>query len=351
MRPVAFLFLNLFVFWGAMGGAGAVGPNPVVADFLSTLSPENYLQHLEVLSGERPTEGLLLPDRFSHRGLSLARQYIQSIFTEEGYENLRLESFTMNPREMPRERTALNFFVEVPGRTHPGEIILVGAHYDSQGIGIRGADDNASGASAVLTLAQALRQLKAPPERTIRLVLFDAEETGFHGSLRHLGASLLREEKLKLFINLDMIGYSPTKHRGLFVDMQGYTETLTPLLELSRLAMPSPVRMKPRPSLRPYRSDHIIGSWLGVPALGLVEHIRGRRWETHLRSPYVHTPEDVVSAMDAEYAFNITRFLASLALTAANSELSWNIETDPTTQQLSLERVVARGILCDYLLR
>ena len=80
---------------------------------------------------------------------------------------------------MPRETNAFNFFVEVTGRAQPEEIILVGAHYDSQGTGIRGADDNASGVSAILTLAQAPRLLKTPPERTIRFALFDAEEPTF----------------------------------------------------------------------------------------------------------------------------------------------------------------------------
>ena len=70
---------------------------------------------------------------------------------------------------------------EIPGREKPEEIVVVGAHLDSNDLG-PGALDNAAGSAAVLETARAIKSLGLVPRRTIRFVLFTGEEEGMLGS-------------------------------------------------------------------------------------------------------------------------------------------------------------------------
>lgn len=100
-----------------------------------------------------------------------------------------------------------NVVAELPGITHPEEIILVTAHLDDmpQAEVAPGADDNASGSVGVLTAAEILSQY--PFERTLRFVLFTGEEQGLRGSTVYAAEARARGEDIRGVVNLDMIGY------------------------------------------------------------------------------------------------------------------------------------------------
>jgi carboxypeptidase Q len=85
---------------------------------------------------------------------------------------------TLTPRDIGRRRSG-NVVAEVPG-TDPGAgVILIGGHLDSWDLGT-GAIDNAAGVA--ITVAAAHRIMQAGrPRRTIRIVLFGAEEVGVFG--------------------------------------------------------------------------------------------------------------------------------------------------------------------------
>ena len=74
-----------------------------------------------------------------------------------------------------------NVVAEIRGRERPDEIVLIGAHLDSWDVGTGASDD---GAGCIVTW-EALRLMKAlglRPRRTIRLVLFENEESGLRGA-------------------------------------------------------------------------------------------------------------------------------------------------------------------------
>ena len=115
----------------------------------------------------------------------------------------------------------INLVGLVPGRGKlANETVVIGAHYDHLGHGGKGsmrpndtgihngADDNASGTSAVLVAAKKLVDaLKdAKDRRTIVVALFSAEEVGLGGSgylVEHLPVPLA---SIKAMVNLDMVG-------------------------------------------------------------------------------------------------------------------------------------------------
>ncbi len=92
------------------------------------------------------------------------------------------------------------------------EYVVIGAHYDHIGAGPRartgfGADDNASGTSALLEVIEALA--KNPPRRSILCAFFSAEEDGLLGSKAFCKELPVDRKKIVAMLNLDMIGRGP----------------------------------------------------------------------------------------------------------------------------------------------
>ena len=69
---------------------------------------------------------------------------------------------------------------EVRGSERPDEIVLIGAHLDSWDLGT-GAIDDGAGVAIVLGAANLIAQLKPHAKRTLRVVLFGAEEMNYSG--------------------------------------------------------------------------------------------------------------------------------------------------------------------------
>ncbi len=100
----------------------------------------------------------------------------------------------------------------IPGRKSD-EYVIVGAHYDHLGMDpllegdpiYNGADDNASGVSAVLQIARAFVQSGQQPERTVIVAFWDGEEKGLLGS-RAFVQSFAAIDRVKGYLNFDMIG-------------------------------------------------------------------------------------------------------------------------------------------------
>ncbi|MEJ8566128.1 M20/M25/M40 family metallo-hydrolase [Elongatibacter sediminis] len=81
--------------------------------------------------------------------------------------------------------TSANVVAELPGSELPDEIVLLGAHLDSWGLGT-GALDNGANVAAVIDTARQIQRLGLKPRRTIRFVLFNGEEQGLQGSLAYV---------------------------------------------------------------------------------------------------------------------------------------------------------------------
>lgn len=76
--------------------------------------------------------------------------------------------------------TSYNVIGEVTGSSKPEEIVLIGAHLDSWDEGT-GAIDDGAGVAIVTTAGHLIAQLPTKPARTVRVVLYAAEEMGLVG--------------------------------------------------------------------------------------------------------------------------------------------------------------------------
>jgi Zn-dependent M28 family amino/carboxypeptidase len=86
----------------------------------------------------------------------------------------------------------------------PNNVIVVGAHLDSVGVGA-GINDNGSGSAGILEIAEQMRKVK--PRNKVRFIWFGAEEHGLIGSQAYVD-SLPEAERKKIaaMLNFDMIG-------------------------------------------------------------------------------------------------------------------------------------------------
>ena len=96
------------------------------------------------------------------------------------------------------------------------EWIVVGGHHDHVGgyagegdTIFNGADDNASGASGVMELAEAFASLRSRPRRSLVFMTFGAEEVGLLGSRALVEQEKIPIERLVFMLNFDMIGRNP----------------------------------------------------------------------------------------------------------------------------------------------
>lgn len=131
---------------------------------------------------------------------------------KKGRYTVHPDSIAVLKKEVHQRLPLTNVMARIEGK-NPNEIVVMGAHYDHLGVDLlldgdkiyNGADDNASGVSAVLQIARAFLESGVKPERTIIFALWDGEEKGLLGS-EHFVLTYPDLSKIKGYINFDMIG-------------------------------------------------------------------------------------------------------------------------------------------------
>lgn len=116
------------------------------------------------------------------------------------------------------EDALLNVIGVLPGKTRAREIVIFSAHYDHVGIIgkkiYNGANDNASGTTALLMLAKYFA-LRADNERTLVFCAFAGEEMGLHGSKAL--APRIQPDAIVAMINLEMLGVPQVGKSAFFI--------------------------------------------------------------------------------------------------------------------------------------
>ncbi|WP_459211014.1 M20/M25/M40 family metallo-hydrolase [Aquimarina rhabdastrellae] len=145
-------------------------------------------------------------------GLEKAAVYIENIFKENKvapYFDTYRDTFEVEGQETYN----VVGYLKGNDKKLAKELVIIGAHFDHIGKGkehngdviANGANDNAAGSAAVITLAKYFAKTKSN-KRSVLFVLFGAEEKGLLGS-KHL-AQVLKEKQADLYtmINFEMIG-------------------------------------------------------------------------------------------------------------------------------------------------
>ncbi|MBK5295649.1 MAG: M20/M25/M40 family metallo-hydrolase [Vicinamibacteria bacterium] len=115
-----------------------------------------------------------------------------------------------------------NVVAEITGTT-PGEVVLVGAHFDSWDPG-QGAQDDGVGVAAILEAARILKSLGIRPRRTIRFVFFSGEEQGLLGSRAYIETHRAELDGLRAAVIMDSGAQTP---RGFMIHGRSDIEAAT----------------------------------------------------------------------------------------------------------------------------
>ena len=190
--------------------------------------PPGLIEDVRFLSDDRLAGRLT-----GSAGADSAAEYIARRFAEVGLQPGRegwFQEFQIDPAAPGVRRAQLpsmrgrNVIGILPGRdpTLRRETVIVGAHYDhlggggfgaldpdSSGAVHNGADDNASGTSALIHIARALAA--DPPARTTVFIAFSGEEVGLLGSAHYVRQPLYPLDRTIAMINLDMVGRMKNK--------------------------------------------------------------------------------------------------------------------------------------------
>lgn len=138
-----------------------------------------------------------------------------------------------NENTEKKTTTIANVIGEVTGSKYPEQVVTLGAHLDSWDVGT-GAIDDGIGVGITLAAGHYLSQLEARPERTLRVILFAAEEIGLHGAKDYV-------EKHKKEMDNHVIGaewdfgngkiyeLAPGVSEQSLDDMRAFSQLLAPL--------------------------------------------------------------------------------------------------------------------------
>lgn len=198
----------------------------------------------------------------------------------------------------------------IPGKSKPNEYVIFSGHYDHigilQAVGqdsiANGADDDASGVTAMLTLADYYKK-QNNNERTLIFVAFTAEELGMYGSKyfsNHINA-----DQVVAMINMEMIG-KDSKFGPNTVYITGYDQSNLGELMQENLKNTN-FRFYPDPYTKQnlfYRSDNAVLAAKGVPAHSFSTSQMDK-------DEYYHTVKDEVSTLNVQ---NIISSIEAIAI-------------------------------------
>jgi len=263
----------------------------------------------------------------NHRRIAVS---LQQKFKSIGYQQTVLDSFLTitypnDPGSIYCDTTwQYNVIATLEGSVYPDSVCITGGHYDSYcdsvffGKKAPGADDNASGVAATLEIARVFKKMNYHPALSIKFIAFAAEEMMYNetrsGASYYAEKAYLNGEKIKFFLNNDMIAYDSTFnnwHSNLycFYGMDWIKELATSMCQLYTTIIPDTFNFNcPGDAFRFYQK--------GFQSLHLEEGIF---------NPYYHTGNDVVSNLNTLYSAEMTKITMAMLINAAGIYSGLNV--------------------------
>lgn len=266
------------------------------AQDVEQLISENYVRGIvaSLASDDMNGRNALMPTDIAKAGT-----YIEHQFKKIGLKPMRgLKSFRQEftPDDYPSQKMH-NIVGVLPGKEKPDEYVIFSAHYDHIGTIApvsgdsiaNGADDDASGTTAVIALAKYFKALNNNA-RTLIFVAFTAEEVGGFGS-QYFTTQLDPTSVIAMF-NIEMIG-KPSKWGQNTAFITGFERSdFGKILQRNVAGTKFSFRPDPYPEEHLFfRSDNARLAAKGVPAHSIsTDQID--------KDPYYHTVDDEVGTLD-----------------------------------------------------
>ena len=235
-----------------------------------------------------------------------------------GWVRGELERLGFEVEAMPisvESAMSLNLIADRAGEGREARgLVIVCAHLDSVNVDggpsapAPGADDNGSGAAALLEMARVLVGHRAAHD--LRLILFGGEEQGLYGSRQYVEALPASERsRVRAVINMDMVATLNTPEATVLIEGAGVSQGL--MDELAAAAA-TYTQLVIQTSLDPFNSDHVPFIDAGMPAVLTIEG-------ADQGNGNVHTVGDTLAHIDYDLALEIGRMNVAAAVAALGS--------------------------------
>ena len=217
------LFLSLIALGtSCKNGALVATKNVDPTEYMKTISADDLKKHLYIIAADS-MEGRETGSAGQKKaGKYLISQYQQNQVSfpkgASDYYQAVPASF-LNKKRNNNLADSENIWAFIEGSEKPEEVIVISAHYDHVGIEngevYNGADDDGSGTSALLEIAQAFQMAKKAghgPKRSILFLHVTGEEHGLLGSRYYSENPLFPLANTVADVNIDMIGRRDALH-------------------------------------------------------------------------------------------------------------------------------------------
>ncbi len=237
----------------------------------------------------------------------------------------------------------------------PGQVdstIIIGAHYDHLGYGgpgsgsryvgpeklvHNGADDNGSGTSVLLELARQFGSQLNELRHSLLFAAFSGEEFGILGSGHYAKNMTVDSSKVRMMINMDMVGRLAEQDSGLAVLGTGTTEAFTAYFDSLKRDDVKIVQKKAGQG----PSDHTAFYNRNIPVL---------MFFTGPHNDY-HKPEDDLEKIDYAGLVTVADVVADVIthFDGYNGALAFVKTADPSEGKQRAQFKVTLGIMPDYV--
>lgn len=216
---------------------------------------------------------------------------------------------------LPTLPTLFNIIGVLPGKSKADEMVIFSSHYDHEGIKgndtdniYNGANDNASGTTAVMLLAEYFAATKQN-ERTLIFCCFAGEELGLKGSVDF--SKWVNPEKITAMVNIEMIGRpNGSANSKAFITGAEKSNLIDILNKAVTGGKKNFEKDRNTYSSLFLRSDNLPFAKLGIPAHTIMC--------TSDMDPYYHTSGDEVSTLNLNYMTKIIKQIAKASIVLIN---------------------------------
>ncbi len=227
-----------------------------------------------------------------------------------------------------------NVVAYIKGSEFPDEVLVISAHSDHLGITDSlvnpGADDNGSGTSAIMEIAEAFKTAEQQgfgPKRSILFLHLTGEEEGLYGSRYYIEHPIFSLNNTIANLNIDMIGRVDERHKDNpnYIYLIGSNRISTELhyiseeanREFTHLELDYKYNEENDPNRYYYRSDHYNFAQYGIP---VIFYFNGEHED-------YHKPTDTPDKINYEMLEKRTKLIFATAWYIVNGKTKLNPET------------------------
>jgi Peptidase family M28 len=302
-----------------------------VIKYMNTINADDLRTDLTFIASDK-TEGR----ETGSEGQKMAGKYIVNVYKKLGIPSPKgaknyyqtVPATFMNKFENENLPDSENICAFIEGSEKPNEVLVISAHYDHIGIDengkiCNGADDDGSGTSALLEIAQAFQLAKKDghgPKRSILFLHVTGEEHGLFGSQYYTENPLFPLKNTITDINIDMIGRRDDRHPKtnnyiyiigsdyLSSDLFAITENANSCY--TKLEFDYKFNDRKDPNRYYYRSDHYNFAKNGIPSVFLFNGVHDD----------YHKESDEVSKIEFDALTKRTQLAFAMAWELANRD-------------------------------